>query len=281
MTYSECKIPDCGNPVFAGGLCRKHYDKERLARAAPCSVSGCSSKAFRGTQCEAHYRAELLAKRPLCTVPNCGAHQKNLTNGLCQKHAFRARRHGTTEQQRAPDWGSREAHPLYSVWTYHRRLKGNLAAVWQNDFWAFVNTVGDKPAAHTLRRLDRKKPLGPDNWKWQLPYAKAENAKVYAKAWRAHNPDKAKDANLKRHYGIGLEEYEAMAAAQEGRCAICGNPEDTKDKDGGPRSMPVDHCHKTGKVRALLCTHCNRGLGLFGEDAARLKKAIDYLEKHK
>jgi hypothetical protein len=64
-----------------------------------------------------------------------------------------------------------------------------------------------------------------------------------------------------------------MLAAQHGRCAICH----FKFSDEcGPR---VDHCHRTGRVRALLCAHCNSGLGMFNEDVFALKNAMDYLLK--
>ena len=279
MTYTECKIPECGNPVFAGGLCRKHYDRERLAMAAPCSCLGCTAKAFRGTLCEAHYRAKLLEARPLCVIQNCGAHQKNLTSGLCGKHEFRARRHGNTAQTRPADWGSREQHPMYATWTYHRRLANSMEEAWANNFWDFANAVGDKPDGYTLRRVDTKLPLGPNNWKWKEAISNKDPS-AYQRNWRKHNPEKAKHHNLKRQFGITLQQYEAMGNAQQWSCAICGGKETTKDKDGGPRMMPVDHNHSTGKVRALLCTQCNRGLGMFTDNIDKLKAAAAYLEKH-
>lgn len=279
MSYVECKSPECGNPVFAGGLCRKHYDRERLATAPPCSISGCKAKSFRSGMCEPHYRADRMRLRPLCTVPNCGTHQRNLSLGLCQKHEFRVRKHGTIEQQRPADWGSREAHPLYSIWTYHRRLKPGLCLEWHQDFWVFAKAVGDKPNGFTLRRKEKTQPLGPENWHWQESISNASPAK-YQREWRKRNPERDKNSNLKRHYGITLEQYEAMGEAQGWKCAICGGAETTKDKDGGPRRMPVDHNHKTGKIRALLCTQCNRGLGLFSDSIERLQAAAAYLQKH-
>lgn len=280
MTYTECKIPECGNPVFAGGLCRKHYDRERLAMAPPCSYLGCDAKAFRGTLCAAHYRLKLLEGKPLCVVPNCGAHQKNLTSGFCEKHEFRARRHGSIEQTRPADWGSREQHPLYQ--TYHAARRNTVARMvdeWSVNFWRFVEVVGVRPTRHSLRRLDTTKPIGPDNWYWKKPIANDDPAK-YQRVWRANNPERAKTHNLKKSYGIDLQQYEVMGAAQNWNCAICGGKETTKDKDGGPRMMPVDHDHKTGKVRALLCTQCNRGLGMFSDNIEKLKAAATYLEKH-
>ena len=56
-------------------------------------------------------------------------------------------------------------------------------------------------------------------------------------------------------------------------CKICGNPE-IKDKP-----LYVDHCHKTGNIRGLICSHCNTGLGNFYDNIELLQKAIDYLSQ--
>ena len=248
--------------------------------AAPCSCLGCQSKAFRGTLCEFHYRIKLRESKPLCVVPNCGAHQKNLTSGFCQKHEFRSKRHGSIEQPRPADWGSREQHPLYQ--TYYaakRNTKAGMDLAWVADFWAFVAVVGDRPTKHSLRRLDTTKPLGPDNWYWKEPISSADPAK-YQRVWRVNNPERDKHHNLKKMYGISLAKYKAMAVEQQGLCAICKKPEMSKGSDGAPRQMPVDHSHVTGKVRALLCSKCNRGLGMFTDSAVLLREAAAYLEKH-
>ena len=76
---------------------------------------------------------------------------------------------------------------------------------------------------------------------------------------------------FKRKYGITLEERDRMVAAQDGRCAIC---------DARDRELVIDHCHTTGKVRQMLCTPCNSGLGLYGEDKGRLLRAVEYLAAH-
>jgi hypothetical protein len=82
-----------------------------------------------------------------------------------------------------------------------------------------------------------------------------------------------KSSYLKRRFGITLEEYLAMESAQEGLCAICGRPEPSG------KNMAVDHCHKTGKVRGLLCHLCNRSLGGFGDDPEVVRAALTYLLK--
>ena len=279
MSYEECKILGCGNPVFSTGLCRKHYEQERLATASPCSFHGCNSPSYRGTLCATHYRLDILSKRPKCSVPNCGQPQKNLTLKLCNRHEFRARKHGSVSQTRPADWGSREAHELYSTWCWHKR-KGaaGMCDEWRNDFWAFVRVINSKPAGHTLRRPNELLPLSPDNWEWKESTPSKDKA-AYQREWRSKNPERVKNADLKKTYGITLEQYEAMMAEQNGVCAICKQPENTKDKDGGPRGMPVDHCHTTGKVRGLLCTPCNRALGMFKDSTENLQSAIDYLNK--
>ena len=77
-------------------------------------------------------------------------------------------------------------------------------------------------------------------------------------------------------YGITPQEYDQRLAAQEGVCAICGKYETAK-QNGHIRALAVDHDHKTGKVRGLLCHRCNHGLGCFRDNLYNLIKAIHYL----
>lgn len=77
-----------------------------------------------------------------------------------------------------------------------------------------------------------------------------------------------KISRLKRRYGITLEDYEKMFKEQKGKCAICGIKKDKLD---------IDHCHRTNKVRGLLCGSCNRALGLLKDNTEFLNNAIRYL----
>lgn len=104
-----------------------------------------------------------------------------------------------------------------------------------------------------------------------------------AKEWRAQHPEKQREYADKRgkwwlesRYGINETEWNSMFDNQLGRCAICKS----EDPKGNHGVFHVDHCHETGRVRALLCDTCNRGLGMFYDNVNILKSAIEYLEKH-
>ncbi len=93
--------------------------------------------------------------------------------------------------------------------------------------------------------------------------------------------DKCKDIvhtnnYLQRNYGITLEDYNTMYEEQGGVCKVCGDVGFTMAKHHKVK-LVVDHNHKTGEVRGLLCHNCNRGLGLFQDDLSILQKAIKYL----
>ena len=73
---------------------------------------------------------------------------------------------------------------------------------------------------------------------------------------------------------MNLSSYKEILKNQDFCCKICEKPEYEFSK-----SLSVDHCHKTGKVRGLLCSSCNKGLGLFSDDELLFNSAIDYLLK--
>ena len=92
---------------------------------------------------------------------------------------------------------------------------------------------------------------------------------------------KNKNIVLKRKFGITLEDYNRILVKQENKCAICekvGN--DCKYLNNNITSLHIDHCHKTKKVRRLLCKRCNMMPGIAKEDIQVLNKAIEYLIQH-
>jgi hypothetical protein len=93
--------------------------------------------------------------------------------------------------------------------------------------------------------------------------------------WKKRNPERyaarQRRYHLRRKYGFDQVEFQQRLLDQGGKCACCG--------DGGIE-LVVDHCHKLGTVRSLLCQPCNKGLGAFSDSPDRLRAAIAYLEKH-
>ena len=83
-----------------------------------------------------------------------------------------------------------------------------------------------------------------------------------------------KFVHVKKKYGLSKEQYYQMIEDQNSKCAICGVTFDDNDRKS---STCVDHDHKTGKVRALLCHNCNIGIAKFSESSIILQSAIDYL----
>jgi hypothetical protein len=113
------------------------------------------------------------------------------------------------------------------------------------------------------RRKDKKYGLG--------RFAKCKKCTLIKKTiWKNNNTNKIKNLTLKREYGITLEDYSRMQKEQNGLCMICGK----KSK------LVVDHCHKTNKVRGLLCSKCNSGLGMFNDSILSLNYAIKYVRRY-
>lgn len=86
--------------------------------------------------------------------------------------------------------------------------------------------------------------------------------------------------NLKINYNLSEEAYNKMYLEQKGCCAICERQLANRFLNIEGLASVVDHCHKTGRNRQLLCGKCNNGLGSFEDDLTILKKAIVYIEKH-
>lgn len=121
-----------------------------------------------------------------------------------------------------------------------------------------------------------------------FPWCKLCNV-AHVAAWRKANPEKYRetsararrqrtdaglnrDARLKAVYGMTVADYERMYAEQGGACLICGTEAERLD---------IDHCHKTKKVRGLLCHTCNVGIGFLRDDPGLLLNAASYLGQHR
>ncbi len=86
--------------------------------------------------------------------------------------------------------------------------------------------------------------------------------------------------NLRINYGLSVEKYNKLFLSQDGKCVICERPISNRFLNIEGKTSVLDHCHKTGKNRNILCSGCNTGLGAFNESLVSLDKASKYIEKY-
>jgi hypothetical protein len=130
-----------------------------------------------------------------------------------------------------------------------------------------------------------------------------EYMREYAVNYRREHPEKVKETKRKyatkhpeeirkyeqrgyrhwvlRYYGISQKEYDAMLEKQGGKCTCCGRPNSGRMKKNGEYDrMVIDHDHKTGKVRGLLCVQCNLALGVLDDSKERVELLLEYIQRH-
>lgn len=123
--------------------------------------------------------------------------------------------------------------------------------------------------------------------RWQLE--NSEKVKAQKKLWAENNPEKLaayRDAitpeqqrqyKVKASYGLSWIQYQELYSAFNGQCAIC-KKELALVKHSTIETASVDHNHKTGEVRGILCRSCNRGIGYLNDSPERLIRAAEYLK---
>lgn len=125
----------------------------------------------------------------------------------------------------------------------------------------------------------------------------SEKAIASTRQWQKNNPERVKEIqakhrasesyinkylnrHLKRTYGITYDDYLELFNFQNGKCKICdGVGEESKGERRSHITLAVDHCHKTGKIRGLLCRKCNMGLGHFNDSSELLTSALSYIRE--
>jgi len=134
----------------------------------------------------------------------------------------------------------------------------------------------DKKNYHKEYYIRNKEKYKERNRLWKS--AHKEIVKKKRKEWFKNHPDalikSRKNYKLKKAYGITIEEYNILFLNQNGCCKICKKPQSTFK-----RSLAVDHCHKTNRIRGLLCHKCNLMIGYCEENLELLKSAASYLNK--
>lgn len=196
------------------------------------------------------YRARRKARRaefPPCEVEECDTPRRTPGSRWCERHYVRWYRHGdpnTTKRGRTPP----DARCRYCG--------------------------GDRrgsPSAFCSSLCATRSRLGTPNVERHcvvcgalLPFRVRTDA-------RYCGPTCSNLAGRARRYGLTLDELARLMGVQDNRCAICGASE----------ALTIDHCHATEAVRGLLCGTCNVGIGMLGDDPARLDDAAGYLRRHR
>lgn len=121
-------------------------------------------------------------------------------------------------------------------------------------------------------RRDNLKKAKENNKKWKIN--NPEKVALIRKRQKKKAKEKTHRYHIKREYGMSSEQYEYMLLEQGGVCAANGCHEIMKHG-----RLSVDHCHKTGRIRGLLCSQCNTTLGRVGDSIEKLKGLISYLER--
>lgn len=112
-----------------------------------------------------------------------------------------------------------------------------------------------------------------------MPFKDKERRREWDREWAKKNRHRFKEYNTRwkrmarfRRYGLTFEGYIQMLKGQRYRCAIC------RSKPEGGRRLAIDHCHRTGRVRGLLCDLCNTALGKLGDTVEGVTRALKYLK---
>lgn len=194
-----------------------------------------------------------------CTVPGCNRPHK--ARGYCASHYQNFKRGGPV----SAEIKTRDTTP------YERCKEADCLAPVKAKGLCHMHYARLLRHGHTQHRDRKREPKicsepGCDNW-------------YYAKGL-CHQHYLRRNV-VGREYGITVEQLEEMRVAQGGLCAICkGQSRQVNALSGKITDLSVDHDHVTGKVRGLLCGHCNRGIGLFGDSAETVRRAAAYLELH-
>jgi hypothetical protein len=167
---------------------------------------------------------------------------------------------------------------------WNRTRKIALGVVGWESFEAFCRDLTPATDRHMMVvPVDPEKPVGPSNWKWErretTDWTDQKSRSAHGRRHRKQFRASYRDKQLRRDFGITMADYQKMLLEQNGVCDICSRPE-TALRWGELQPLAVDHCHTSGKVRALLCHKCNVGIGSFGDDPERLRRAAAYLERH-
>ena len=188
----------------------------------------------------------------MCEIKGC--EQGVFARGWCSKHYTRWQRHGD------PLVTTRRPPSTADATEKHCPRCSNIKPIDQ-----FGKRPNGKPKGY-CRECEAA---------YQRNHAASEGGREQHRQARAKWNEGNHGYFLEYRYGITRDDYDRMLEEQGGGCAICG----TSSPGGRDKVFAVDHCHDSNEVRGILCPPCNRGLGQFNDDPARLRAAAEYLER--
>lgn len=158
---------------------------------------------------------------------------------------------------------------------YHSEYKDRIDREKRKDYMeGYLKTYKRKP--RTPEQIAERNRKRRERYATDPEYR--ERMKQQAKENQMRHPLTKKNGRLKAEFGITLAEYSTLLEKQGGVCAICGKSmTGVKEKGKQEHALYVDHDHKTGKVRGILCNNCNFGIGHFLDNPQLLLKAAEYL----
>lgn len=261
-----CGVPACSNFIFCKSLCKAHYARQYRHGS---------------TERKLILQPKLKTQKPKCEIVDCGrlaSFHKRSGRILCGCHASRWNRYRTTDlqpkTQRAPEPCRHENCQSYAA------AHGFCPAHYKQFKRA---TLASKIVTNNKKictKCQQEKTLD--------HFHKNPGCIANIHSWCKEcvlNQNKVKhkerlESRLRRSYGLSVEAFHEMLEKQKQCCAICETPFASFGKDE-ERNTHVDHDHVSGKVRGLLCPHCNRGIGSFKDNPQSLRRAALYLEPHR
>lgn len=265
---------------------------------AICGVPNCGKNLNRDNRigfCRSHKAIKTRSEPRFCAIEDCGRllHVRS-TSGFCPVHSAQ---YTPAAVKRDADRRT-EAEARRSQWrecvadgcTKRLRPDNKSGRCWDHKYAPVTSAERERCSLEGCgRRLSPKNTIGRcsehKDPRWVAAECAAEGCTKKLNVTNLigfcgeHTNGYRRTASLQRNYGITEADYDAMLAAQNGVCALCGQPPDPAGVRSASR-LHVDHDHATGRVRALLCLGCNHGLGHFSDDPALIRRAAAYIEHY-
>lgn len=210
-----------------------------------------------------------------CLVDGCVNPQK--ATGLCGLHYARKRKHGTTDDR--PKSYVRQPREKQCVDCGDEyQTTGHNSKRCKDCLPAYQNAQNKKYRDKNRDRLNAfyraQRAADPEKYRARAKEKRLADPERQAEYQKRYQEKHRVKIALKRRcyvFGITMDELLSHFESQGGCCAICVKPLDLEGR------FDVDHCHNTGRVRGILCLHCNRGIGMLRDDPTICEMAATYL----